>query len=358
LHHFPGAIFHVFQWSAENEVEHRENAATVLLEDLKLLCDEYPKADHFIIGHSHAGNIALRALQNTTASTELSAVVSLSTPFLVASERSSTKRQLRDFRYGVLATVTLIHFIITTFGLKVKYEVSFGMMLALQSVSLPIILAPIYYLISRWERASVNLLKLLPMTLETKVPWLVIQYSGDEASFAIATSSLLCWLADKLWTAVTFPVVAIVDYLDRSLSRHILAGSFLWLMSVLYFFELDGVSMLLLLPALPALLMFAACAATSLSGLFLILLTFLVVPIVYLTLGRSMSGVHIFFRAISVKRQPQGNVSIYLGRFPGVWKFRHSAGYDDPDCLTTLSSWLLSNARKKNRTLELLGTTS
>ena len=51
-----------FVWSGKNTNKARRLASEQLLQKLTLLVRKYPNARHYIISHSHAGNVILRAL--------------------------------------------------------------------------------------------------------------------------------------------------------------------------------------------------------------------------------------------------------------------------------------------------------
>jgi hypothetical protein len=51
-----------FIWSGKNTNKARRLASERLLKKLALRVQNYPDARHYIIGHSHAGNVILRAL--------------------------------------------------------------------------------------------------------------------------------------------------------------------------------------------------------------------------------------------------------------------------------------------------------
>jgi hypothetical protein len=74
--------FHRFQWSGKNSPSARLKAAEQLKVHLRQVLDIDPQATHYIIAHSHGGNIALYALQDSGLQEKIAGVVCLSTPFL------------------------------------------------------------------------------------------------------------------------------------------------------------------------------------------------------------------------------------------------------------------------------------
>lgn len=75
--------FDVFQWSGWPFVLSRTPAAEQLRARLAGRLAALPEAKHFIIAHSHGGNIALYTLRDRLIADRITGVVTLSTPFLV-----------------------------------------------------------------------------------------------------------------------------------------------------------------------------------------------------------------------------------------------------------------------------------
>jgi alpha/beta hydrolase family protein len=91
LANFPEAEFVTFPWSGRNSAAARLKAAKSLAEVLRKLNQEHRQAHHFIIAHSHGGNIACYAAQSDGALREpIDGVVCLSTPFLNVQPKNLT----------------------------------------------------------------------------------------------------------------------------------------------------------------------------------------------------------------------------------------------------------------------------
>jgi len=56
--------FEPFLWSGWNTVTSRRKAVTGLISQLRALQTGWPDARHFVIGHSHGGNIAFQAMRD------------------------------------------------------------------------------------------------------------------------------------------------------------------------------------------------------------------------------------------------------------------------------------------------------
>ena len=71
-----------FLWSGANSMDERASAAARLAADLDASKSASPQARHFVIAHSHAGNVALHARQVMASDPKNLHIITLSTPFL------------------------------------------------------------------------------------------------------------------------------------------------------------------------------------------------------------------------------------------------------------------------------------
>ena len=71
-----------FEWSGRNSHKARLNAGKRLSKALKNNINSYPQANHFIVSHSHGGNVVLYALRDQQIQKMLSGVMCMGTPFI------------------------------------------------------------------------------------------------------------------------------------------------------------------------------------------------------------------------------------------------------------------------------------
>ena len=81
------ATFREFSWSGANTHAARTDAGDRLARFLHAGHEQYPDAQHFIIAHSHGGNVASYALRDPAARGIVTGVVTLGTPFINARRR-------------------------------------------------------------------------------------------------------------------------------------------------------------------------------------------------------------------------------------------------------------------------------
>jgi hypothetical protein len=82
--------FERFNWSGDNNHSARLQAGNELRQQLRETVRKHPKAKHFIVAHSHGGNVTLYALRDKQLRTTICGVVCIGTPFITCRERSFT----------------------------------------------------------------------------------------------------------------------------------------------------------------------------------------------------------------------------------------------------------------------------
>jgi hypothetical protein len=101
-------------WSGSNSVRGREEAARTLIERLREDFKLSPAASHFLIAHSHGGNIVIDAVRADGVGERVSGIVTMSTPF-VSCRRSGVR--VTGALLAVLGTLALLAFTAWGFGL-------------------------------------------------------------------------------------------------------------------------------------------------------------------------------------------------------------------------------------------------
>ena len=85
-----------FPWSGANRNADRIEAGKKLADALNENLASYPDAAHFVIAHSHGGNLALYALHDLRLQERLSGIICMNTPFL-----SATRRDAEQLFFGL-----------------------------------------------------------------------------------------------------------------------------------------------------------------------------------------------------------------------------------------------------------------
>lgn len=81
--------WHPFDWSAENAQHDRVAGGAKLVDEILSIEREQPGLLHFIIAHSHGGNVALYASQDPRLKGRLAGVITVGTPFFHAIQRNA-----------------------------------------------------------------------------------------------------------------------------------------------------------------------------------------------------------------------------------------------------------------------------
>jgi hypothetical protein len=75
-------VIESFYWEGNNSFKKRSHAAVQLREHLRSIDARHSGAQHFVIGHSHAGNVILQAISDPATFKLVTGIVCLSTPFI------------------------------------------------------------------------------------------------------------------------------------------------------------------------------------------------------------------------------------------------------------------------------------
>lgn len=82
--------FRIFNWSGRNSIVARRKASNRLTQELIASVNEKRGVPHYVVAHSHGGNIAMRTISSSSHLATNVRLVCLSTPFLVAHRRPRT----------------------------------------------------------------------------------------------------------------------------------------------------------------------------------------------------------------------------------------------------------------------------
>lgn len=210
-------VFVPFRWSGMNWPAARYRAAAGLKEHFRAVAERHAARSHYVVAHSHGGNVALYALRDAgRAGTELPrGAVCLSTPFIAAQPRPVTVFRFVA-TYAVLL-VTLFAAVANVMG-RVLGSWTAGLepsdtvlnALLLNEVWLEFLLCAVV----AWQgtRGLVRLARARRDRIAVDgipVPITIYRSIGDEAAAVLATSSFLSWLGTLAWglaSAITIGV--------------------------------------------------------------------------------------------------------------------------------------------------------
>jgi hypothetical protein len=191
----------------------RDRAVKALRLHLRKKFEEFPNAEHFIVAHSHGGNVALMAAAQPDIANRLSGVATLSTPFL-----SSEVREVRTLD----GTTAFIAALCTGLGYAAWHvfrgstwsAIGGPTMLAIFASWLTI--AAGAWLFRFMHRRAVRIDAAMPRTRLPPEKVAILRVQGDEPIAVIAGLRLAGTIADTLYGTVDRPLFAASSWLlDR-----------------------------------------------------------------------------------------------------------------------------------------------
>jgi hypothetical protein len=214
--------FRTFRWSGMNWPSARYRAGRRLRDHCRETANRYPERSHYLVAHSHGGNVALYALRDfvdhAPADALPAGVICLSTPFITAQPRPVTL-----FRFVATYTVILVATFAVVAALMGRLLVPWLARLAAGSPELQALVwnevwaefALCAVLSWRATHALVRLARARRKLIDVRrvpVPIRIYRSIGDEATAVLVTSSLLTWIGTLAWrvaSALTIVVTGV-----------------------------------------------------------------------------------------------------------------------------------------------------
>jgi pimeloyl-ACP methyl ester carboxylesterase len=337
---FPDCVFHRFEWKGGNSVAARVKAAERLAGELRGLHANEQQANHFIIAHSHGGNIACYTLQDhPELQQQIAGVICLSTPFLHVQKRKVTP--LDPEHLIIFITAGLITFWLPMY-LLVPEEV-----LWLYS-GLFLFLVGWLALAGYGGQACIIYERMMKLT-SPLTQFFIVRVAADEASAALILLQVSIWLMNKAVILVLFPLLSF-KWLMRGTGRLVKSVAEASLESAF------GLFLNLLLAPLgllfvPVLLILAVLLLITVPILVVLLSIPLAIGMVMtaLIVGVKLAAAHIYLD-LSVEPAPPGSHTICQFSFRGNVEERikailnHSIVYQSPEIATAIITWIRKTA--------------
>ena len=179
------------RWSGGNTVRARSRAAADLATHFDTVARQFPAARHYVIAHSHGGNVALYALRQRSGA-RISGVACLSTPFLHVRNRNLGQVSLSSISAGLFISSLIV--LETLLERRFAWSEDAALFAGLSTAA---VLTALFHVGSRRLAGPTLAACSLPTTIDTDL--LVIRTTGDEASSALAAAHFASWLARRLW---------------------------------------------------------------------------------------------------------------------------------------------------------------
>jgi hypothetical protein len=181
-----GARVLPFVWTGRNSSAARRLASERLEKKLALRVQNYPAARHYVIAHSHGGNIAISTLARAPFKGRIAGAVCLSTPFLTARPRDLRGDPGNLIWGGVVLPLLSVTFLVSRLFTGL-WAVFLSMAVCAVGLSTSVIL-------KSWLKDSDKLLEDFESPKFDRDRILIIRSPGDEASSALNSVQLIARL--------------------------------------------------------------------------------------------------------------------------------------------------------------------
>ena len=211
----PATTFLPFRWSGMNWPSARYSAADRLREHFREVAARYADRGHYVIAHSHGGNVALYALRDAAANALPDGVACLSTPFIAAQPRRVTL-----LRFVAGYTVILVALFAVVAALMGRLLVPWMARAQTDSPVLNFLMWNEVWLefalcaVLSWR--ATNALVRLAVARRSRisveripVPIRIYRSLGDEATAVLVTGALLTWLGTVAWRIASALTIAV-----------------------------------------------------------------------------------------------------------------------------------------------------
>jgi len=198
--------FSAFLWSGANSIEERRSAAARLAKTLdENVAAAAPEARHFIIAHSHGGNVALDARQAMSGDALNVHIITMATPFLSIYHRTS---RITDKVFATCLSIGLVVFtgyllISCAFGVSSEYAA----FVLFSAVCLILLLSIVFGATTFFSRAYQTIRKKQPICGSRSRALSSAKRINNQS--LLASGLLFCssWFAFGLYVAIPiFPV--------------------------------------------------------------------------------------------------------------------------------------------------------
>lgn len=374
-------------WAGQNSFSGRMEATIKLQAHLTGLYKQYPNAEHYVIAHSHGGNVALYAMNDQNVASMVSGVVCLATPFIIPKRRLLGSNRNTDFSERLawasftLAILILPYLIlIPAFVLGEYFGIESSRFLVTATTLVLLAFFGVGFAIIDRLSAFTNRLcnsTNLPKLDVHKV--LIIRSPGDEASALIAGFQLLAWLSDRLYrpfqglskrlhgAALKYGGNWLLNSHEKEYPNRGVVWNVITYMPV-YIGILTGIVVAILFGIVYSVSILEMCLVAA----FIAIMTFIFIPafiplaaiagvvieitvlsiqsiILFLPFGREISLIS-FYRSLSVESSLPGNWKVELldedesdSDLATQKGLAHSKAYEDPRSFEIICKWIKSH---------------
>jgi pimeloyl-ACP methyl ester carboxylesterase len=329
-------------WSGWNTVTSRSKAVERLISHLADLQKRWPQARHFVVGHSHGGNIAFQAMRDEAVEARIAGVVCLSTPFLWASPRDlGPVGRIALWWFPVV--IALVCLVPAVELLPLALQDAAGAIALIIAVGLGLVFSP---WATKFAKVVAGALQ-YPDVQPRKV--LIVRSFGDEASAALGAAHMISWIAELLWSSTSRFLGALISTVETW--RAALAKR--WRLLVPACVVLAGLAIVSLATAERGSWLARGGYVAEFFGALLIAVlaapSFLVIVALGIVTGPELLVAALLFRVTPESTPPGGGWTVWQvpkdpWNTPHGAVLMHSTTYDDEESLAIVSQWMLGRS--------------
>jgi hypothetical protein len=344
----PTVHIYPFRWSGRNGIKARARASVALAEHIARVAAKHPDAHHYVIAHSHGGNVLAKALSTSKLADKVHGTVCLSTPFLAISQR-----QFGPFLRTNLVVAGLVWSYVLGGLVTYESQASQGtaeFLLFLRVLILNAFLLSLNSDVQRWTSAFVNRRRAdVEHPAGAAPPMLLVRPPSDEASGLLTTIQFLSWISTNLARLVNDWTGRLQSWLapkpDAAERSVVAVGMHVWLSgAALLALSLWLTSVFMSSTATPTTRRIALAIVSILAGPTLVLtavmaLVFLLLSVLLAFFGPELAIVGVLLD-VSVEPAPPGYSAIYQLPVSDRRGFRHSEPYEDETAIRFIAAWI------------------
>jgi len=364
------AVIESFCWTGRNTAQAREIAAQELARSLQQQVQDDPTAVHFVIGHSHGGNVALKAVEIANLFSKVH-VICLSTPFFHVCRRNYGT-ELPSYAMQAGAAIC---FFAACMYLSSRL-LGFWSLWNLLTLGVSILLLrSADGLMSRWRERADEIIGRFVIAVPATANLMIVRTVGDEAVAAIAAFQFVGWLTTTMirkYVGIAYSVFekspVVEQWLDRVPRRIRLAALVFCIITIPLiivllvvnsighpvhpFSRFWGHSLFAML-CITIVLMGLSLVPTIASGVSLGAVGALA-PFALVIMGCAIlpMGMEAFiatlYYEVSVEAMPAGAWVINQIVPEKGDRLNHSAPYNDPNALSAIQDWMVKRVENSN----------
>ena len=201
---FPRANIEAFGWKGRNSALDRERESRRFGEWARARALAQGGAPHFVIAHSHGGNIALKALGDAAVAAAVRGVACLSTPFLHLRPRQFGATGATYLWVALAAAFTAV-LLASVFELwdAIGFEPEPGAVFVALYGSAVVAALAADLMERRFARAAEQFADACALPVVARESVLILRSAGDEAAGLLMATQFLEWLIGRSWRAAS-----------------------------------------------------------------------------------------------------------------------------------------------------------